>query len=64
MIMTIFAIVLITAGIILAAAPNLVYNVTQSWKNSRNSEPSSIYKIMTRVQGIILVIIGVVLVVR
>lgn len=64
MIMTIFAIVLITAGIILAAAPNLVYSVTQSWKNSSNSEPSSIYKIMTRVQGIILVIIGVVLVVR
>lgn len=64
MIMTIFAIMLITAGIILAVAPNLVYNVTQSWKNISNSEPSSIYKIMTRVQGIILVIIGVVLIVR
>ena len=62
--MTIFAIMLITIGIILAAAPNLVYDITQSWKNSNNSEPSSFYKIFTRVQGIILVIVGVALIVR
>ena len=62
--MTIFAIMLIVAGIILAVAPNLVYVITQCWKSSNSSEPSRFYKIITRVQGFILVIIGIVLIVR
>lgn len=62
--MTVFAIMLIIAGIILAAAPNLVYDITQSWKNRNDSEPSDFYRIITRVQGIILAVIGIVLIVR
>lgn len=61
--MMIFAIILIIAGIILALAPNLVYEITQSWKNSKGVEPSGFYKIITRVQGILLIIVGIVLIV-
>lgn len=61
--MTLFAIILIIAGVFLTIAPNLVYAITQSWKNSNNSEPSSFYKIVTRVQGIVFVVIGVVIIV-
>lgn len=62
--MTIFAILLVIAGIILVTAPNIIFYITQSSKNNNNSEPSDQYKIMTRVQGVILVIIGIVLIVR
>ncbi len=62
--MTVFAILLIIAGIVLAAAPNLIFDITQSWKNDNDSAPSDKYKNITRVQGVILVIIGIVLIVR
>lgn len=61
--MTLFAIILIIAGVFLTIAPNLVYAITQSWKNSNNSAPSSFYRIVTRAQGIVLVVIGVVIIV-
>ena len=62
--MLIFAIMLIAAGIILAGAPNLIYDIMQSWKNFDDSEPSDYYRVITRVQGIILIIAGIVLIVR
>ena len=61
--MTLFAIILIIAGVFFTIAPNLVYAITQSWKNSNNSEPSRFYKTITRVQGVVLAVIGVVLIV-
>jgi len=54
---------LIIAGIILVVAPNLVYDITQNWKNGNDSEPSDFYRITTRVQGVILVVVGIVLIV-
>ena len=62
--MTVFAVMLILAGVIYAAAPNLVFDITQSWKNDKASAPSDSYRIFTRVQGVILVIVGIVLIVR
>ena len=62
--MAVFAIMLIVAGIVLVIAPNLIFHITQSWKNNNDSAPSDLYKIITRVQGVILVIIGIVLIVR
>lgn len=58
--MTIFAIMLLIAGFFLAFAPKLVYAITQSWKNNCVSEPSHYYIVFTRVQGVILVIVGIV----
>ena len=55
--MTFFAIMLIIAGVVLAVVPDLVFNITQSWKHGNSSEPSDSYRYITRVQGIILVIV-------
>ena len=61
--MTIFAIMLFIAGITLIISPNLVFTITQSWKSGNASEPSALYKMITRVQGVILVVVAVVLLV-
>ena len=39
--MIVFAIVILIAGILLVAAPKLVYEITQSWKSNSDSEPSN-----------------------
>ena len=62
--MTFFAIMLIIAGVVLAVVPDLVFNITQSWKHGNSSEPSDSYRYITRVQGIILVIVGIVLIIK
>ncbi len=62
--MTFFAIMLIIVGIVLAVVPDLVFNITQSWKHANSSKPSDSYRYITRVQGIILVIVGIVLIVK
>ena len=60
--MIVFAIVILIAGILLMAAPKLVYEITQSWKSNSDSEPSNYYMILSRVQGVILTIVGIVLI--
>ena len=62
--MTFFAVLLMIAGVLLAAAPDLVFDMTQSWKNGYASKPSDRYRIITRIQGGILVIAGIVMFVR
>lgn len=62
--MSVFAVLLIIAGIVLAAVPNMVYDFTQSWKNNGVSSPSDFYRNFTRVQGIVFVIAGIVLLVK
>ena len=60
--MIVFAIVILIAGILLVAAPKLVYEITQSWKSNSDSEPSNYYVILSRVHGVILIIVGIVLI--
>ena len=57
--MTCFAIMLFIAGIVLMAVPNLVYGLTQGWKNDHSAEPSDLYKIVTRVEGAALAAVGI-----
>ncbi len=60
--MAFFAIMLIIVGIVETVVPDLVFSITQSWKHGNSSEPSESYRFITRVQGIILVIVGIVLI--
>ena len=53
-------IVLIVVGAALIAAPKAVYAITQNWKNSDSAEPSKTYQIITRAEGLALVIAGIV----
>ena len=57
-------IVLTVLGIVLAAAPKAVYTVTQSWKNEDSAEPSGTYQLITRIEGIALIIAGIVFITR
>ena len=63
--MTFFAIMLIIAGVVLAVVPDLVFNITQSWKHGNSSEPSDSYSYITRVsRHYPLVIVGIVLIIK
>ncbi len=62
--MTIFAWMLIIAGVLMAAAPDLVYDLTQRWKNGKETEPSDVYRIMTRIHGGLFVVVGMILIIR
>lgn len=54
------SILLTIVGIVMIFNPQLVYEITQSWKNSGNSEPSEMYIWHTRLGGGVFVIVGVV----
>ena len=62
--MMVFAIMLMLAGLFLAAFPRAAYETLQSWKHGGGTEPSGLYLIITRVQGVLLVIVGIILMVR
>ncbi len=50
-------------GLIMLISPRTVYQITESWKNNRDGEPSDLYKLTTRIEGGILLIVGIVLLV-
>lgn len=51
-------ILLLFIGILMIVAPDVVYEITQSWKNSSASSPSDLYKLNTRIGGVIFSIVG------
>lgn len=53
-------ILLTIVGIVMIVNPQFVYEITQSWKNSGNSEPSEMYICLTRLGGGVLIIVGIV----
>lgn len=54
------SILLTIVGIVMIVNPQLVYEITQNWKNSGNSEPSEMYIWHTRLGGCVFVIVGIV----
>lgn len=50
-------------GLIMLISPRTVYQITESWKNNRDGEPSDLYRVTTRIEGGILLIVGIVLLV-
>ena len=46
-------------GIMLLAKPRLFFDITESWKHTFSSEPSTLYIFSTRFGGVIVSIIGV-----
>lgn len=45
-------------GILMIVAPNVVYEITESWKNNSDSSPSDFYKLNTRIGGVVFLIVG------
>lgn len=56
----VMGLLLIVVGIVMIVSPQLVYELTQSWKNNGNAEPSSMYIWNTRLGGVIFTIVGTV----
>lgn len=56
----ILSIILIVVGGVMVGNPRLFYDITESWKNSRNGEPSDWYILHTRLGGVFFLVVGVV----
>ena len=46
-------------GLLMACFPSGFYDVTQSWKHSSSTDPSDLYLLMIRIEGIILAVLGI-----
>ena len=52
-------IVLIFWGLVMLCFPDLVYELTESWKSSRSEEPSDFYRLSTRFGGVMFILVGI-----
>lgn len=51
-------IALLVIGILMLIAPDEIYEITESWKNSSAGSPSNLYKLNIRIGGIMFSIVG------
>lgn len=61
--MLIFGIILTVFGLIMTKKPYEVWEFGESWKYSWSSEPSDAYITYIKIEGIILIVIGVALII-
>lgn len=45
-------------GLTMLIKPQIIFHITEGWKNSNNNEPSDLYIISIRFGGVMFVIIG------
>lgn len=50
--------VLLGIGITMLAAPNVIYQITESWKNDSSAGPSDFYKLNVRIGGVVFLLVG------
>lgn len=51
-------IILVIIGLVMLIKPEIVFEITESWKHSSDTEPSDFYKLETRIGGAVLLIVG------
>ena len=54
----VFSVVLVILGTVMTLKPKLFFEMTECWKSSADSEPSSLYLFSTRFGGIMCLLIG------
>lgn len=54
------AIIFVIVGVFMTVLPRKVYNITQSWKNNSEAEPSKAYIVTTRLAGVAFFILAIV----
>lgn len=52
-------IILIVWGFVMVRFPDLVYELTQSWKNYSSGEPSDLFRFSTRFGGVMCILVGI-----
>ena len=53
------SILLILGGLLMLFFPDLVYDLSESWKSNRSTEPSDFYRFSTRFGGVMFILVGI-----
>ena len=53
------SIFLLIVGVLMLCFPDMVYNITESWKSNSSSEPSGLYKLHICIGGIACTLVGI-----
>ena len=53
------SILLILGGLLMLLFPDLVYDLSESWKSNRSAEPSDFYRFSTRFGGVMFILVGI-----
>ena len=54
------AIILLIVGIVMICFPDIVYEISESWKSNVSDGPSDHYKIYTRIEGAFICLVSIV----
>ncbi len=46
-------------GVLMTVRPNIVYQITESWKSSTPGEPSKLFLFSTRFGGVLFIVVGI-----
>ncbi|TJY43077.1 hypothetical protein E5161_04050 [Cohnella pontilimi] len=57
--MIFLAVVLVLVGVLMLIRPNMIWTITESWKSSDATEPSSLYVFSTRFGGVMVTLAGI-----
>ena len=52
-------IIFLIIGFVMLRFPELIYEITESWKSYSSGEPSDLYRLSTRVGGIAFIVVGI-----
>lgn len=55
----ILTIIIAIVGIFMILKPEIIYDITESWKNNRSGEPSDLYLLSTKIGGVLCLLLGV-----
>lgn len=55
----VLGILLIVIGILMVFKSGVIWRISESWKSYRAEEPSELYRLSTRVGGILMLLVGV-----
>ena len=53
------SIIIAVLGFTMILKPELIYDITESWKSYTDSEPSELYLFNTRLRGVVFLLIGI-----
>lgn len=52
-------IILFIVGCIMLRFPDVIYEITESWKSYSSGEPSDLYRFSTRIGGAVFILVGI-----
>ena len=53
------AIILLIVGVVMMCFPDIVYEITESWKSNASDGPSDPFKLYTRIEGAFVCLVSI-----